>query len=327
MINKDVKFENMLDGGNGVSGYWDSESGTMGVNLANGEGENGYDENGEAKLKSAKEIEQTRGHEMIHAMDDGSISKNASREMVANLGGTTAGMLSTLNNWSYGDGGLNTLNINNYVNANQNQLMLNSAIFNTNYKTNPNRFEKENYLVSRPLDHWTGIVAHHNFILITGNKQYVDDIIKDKRMVGYFPEPVVSKELNDDLKDKLHNNKDTHYVILGGYTADGKTLIKDVNNYSDERYVDTNDVDVVKINFKNDDTYTNDRNVINVYNSYNQQAPYSPYGNETDEYNSNSFARTLCSYSGGLNCGHDFPLSISPRDNQIIPKKYFNNLK
>jgi hypothetical protein len=79
---------------------------------------------------------------MIHAMDDnGSISKNASREMVANLGGAAAGVLSTLNNWSYGDGGLNTLNINNYVNANQNQLMLNSAIFNSNYNKNPNRFD------------------------------------------------------------------------------------------------------------------------------------------------------------------------------------------
>jgi hypothetical protein len=237
--------------------------------------------------------------------------------------------------------------------------MLNSAIFNTNYKTNPNRFDLEIVKFSRPLNiTWEAVrngfintiesnptdnkiyvdsdfSKHHDGEFLIEKKEFIEQIIIDQNLKdknGNLVKPIEASESLKVIAEELGvNTQEKNYILVGaGYKGSkeiekekGK-LVSNLNDRSDVEFLQAGNFDAYVVDYGNNNDYENASNLFKVYGSYNNQADYFavPIFNT---YNSNSFANTLCIYSGGLNCGRDVSKMSSPGDYKIIPKNYFNN--
>ncbi|MDR2007945.1 MAG: hypothetical protein LBQ34_03115 [Alphaproteobacteria bacterium] len=334
ILDKELNTVFYLDGttnedGSYTAGYSQKYESEIGINLSTG-----------GKQTSTGDLENTYWHEVSHQYDTTNTSEQDRENFATNMGNSAQSM-GNINNFLYGDGGLNDTTLSTYIYDNKSQLLNNSEYF---HSLNPNELD---YLktYSRPLTGWeslygTSISKEHFYNEATITK---GDFDKLNQLYNMGDVPVISKNEIDG----------TVTLLISGFPSENSII---------DNALGKNDL-MVKFSAKEDLVYHNDSNKHHlVAENSNYQADYnaveiafafsSNYDNGQrldyaltpelfeDKYNSNSFGVSLAKYAteglGGMGFGvqHDFiketnsilkglSLTTNPGANKIIPKEYF----
>ena len=327
------------DGKDLSAGYSHKEKNEIGLDLLNGNG-----------IVDAGSLENTYWHEVTHQGDKTNTTE-ADREKYATNMGNSAETLGSINNFLYGDGGLNDYTITNFYLNNRSALEYNNGYVSSLDKT---LLENKAYMVSRNLGKEDGKIINfgdihlvdsekmlfaHQFIVITGSEKYLNNYIKEYNIENNLNLPVQAIEIKEPMVQNgiEKTATDTHYITLGGYNGSGNSqykegqdglLIKNFNAEDDTKFLDAGKFYNYELTSKKQlsKDYTQqdyEKNIVESYVGYNKEADYTFVPELSKGYNSNSFAYSICYYGGGANCGYDLPRG-TPGTQIIIPKAYFD---
>jgi len=296
LVKNDILDNNLntvfyLDGaikedGSYTAGYSQKHESEIGINLASNGG----------NQDTAGELENSYWHEVSHQYDTTNTTEQDRENFATNIG-NSAQSLGNINNFLYGDGGLDQYSITHYIVGNLSQLQQNTQYVNS---LNPLSIDNAVYMVSRGLGSDSSIrfvmPAAHQFLVITGDEKYLNNYIKDYTLKYNYPlidekgssvdipeARVITNEMNSN---GIGNEQDNYYITLGGYRGDNHIdknpdgsekgyLIKNINAPDDIRFLESGHFDNIEVKFNNQLTQEiNEENIVKAYNNYDNNANY-----------------------------------------------------